>query len=178
MKHLILIALIFFNIVNADSGLYDIDYDDISQEKHLYLTNPNKIEDMDTVTYLIGIKNEDIVKIFKKFSIDLGKTNGGVDLLHNSDKYWRYIKKSKCSFSDAKNFILFEDRISNSCITMIITDENQTLNMLQEISRLIDDKDKKLGTTKFRSQVLNFIRTSDIDENLKASLVDFVNWVI
>jgi len=177
MRSFVLITLISLSSLIADSGSDDIDYDDLD-EKHLYLDNPNQIKDMDTVTYLVGVKDKNIVKIFKKFSIDLGKTNGGVNLLHNTNKYLNYIKESECPFSNAKTFILFEERETKTCISMIITDEVQILNKLNEIDKLIHQDNKKLTKAQVKNQVENFVNSSKLNEELKASLISFVNWIL
>ena len=177
IRGLVLIVFILSNHIMADSGSYDMDYDDLD-EKHLYLNNPNQIKNMDTVTYLVGVKNKNIVKIFKKFSIDLGKTNGGISLKHKTTKYWNYTKKSECSFSNAKTFILFEERETKTCIPMIITDETQILNKLNEIDRLINQDNKKLTKAQIKNQVENFVNSSELNSELKASLVSFINWVL
>jgi len=177
IRNFILIALIFLGNLIADSGNYDMDYDDID-EKHLYLDNPNQIDDMDTVTYLVGVKNKKIIRIFKKFSVDLGKTNGGVNLFHKTYKYSNYTKKSTCSFSNAKTFILFEERETKTCISMIITDEIQILNKLNEIDKLIHQDNKKLKRVQIKNQIENFVNSSDLNKELKASLINFVNWIL
>ena len=177
MRNFVLITLITLSSLIADSGSYDIDYNDLG-EKHLYLKNPKQIKDMDTVTYLVGVKDDNIIKIFKKFSIDLGKTNGGISLLHKTNDYLKYTKESQCPFSNAKTFILFEERETKTCIPMIITDEAQILNKLNEIDKLIHQDNKKLTKAQIKNQVENFVNSSELNEELKASLISFVNWIL
>ena len=83
MKSFILISLMLLSSLTANNGSNELDYDDMD-ERHLYLDNPNQIDDMQTITYLVGVKNNKIIKIFKKFSFDLGKINGGVNLFHKT----------------------------------------------------------------------------------------------
>ncbi|HIP12463.1 MAG TPA: hypothetical protein EYG73_07070 [Arcobacter sp.] len=172
MKKIILIGLLSF--LYADENL--IDYSDM-KERHLYLTNSSQIESMDTVTYMVGIKNRQIRDIFRSFADDLGKSNGAILLENPSKKYFKYIKKSSCSFLDIEKFILFEDRKTETCIPIIITDKKQILNILKDISQLIEDNKEELTEIKLENKVINFIKSSDMNNTLKTSFIDLVKWI-
>jgi len=173
MKKIILVSL--FTLLYADESL--IDYADM-KERNLYLTNPSQIEKMDTVTYMVGIKTRQIRDIFRNFADDLGKSNGAILLENPSKKYLEYTKKSSCSFLDIDKFILFEDRETKTCIPIIITDKKQILNILKDISQLIEDNKETLTEMKLRNKIINFIKSSDMKDTLKTSFIDLVNWIV
>lgn len=173
MRKFILIGI--FSFLYADESL--IDYSDM-KEKKLYLTNVSQVDRMDTITYMVGIKNRQIRDIFRSFADDLGKSNGAIILKNPSRKYLQYTKKSSCSFLDIKKFILFEDRKTETCIPIIITDNKQVLNILKDISQLIEDNKEDLTEMQLRNKIINFIKSSDMNDRLQTSFIDLINWVV
>ena len=182
MKKLIkfFLPILLLNSLFADN-MFTREIDEDIEEKHLYLAKSEDVLNMNTVTYLVGVENEQIVNIFKGFADNLGKQNGAINLIYSTQKYKDYMSKSNCSrdsLNKEKQFILYEDRVQKECIPFRITDEQEILDNLIKIEKIVDNP-KKMDNLKLRKSLQMTIEGLPfIDENTRKSLNDLVNYLL
>lgn len=148
------ISIFSISVLSDDykDSLGVIDYED-KGGGNLYVYNPDEAPALSTMTYLVdsNIIDDDLLKIFKNYSDDIGDSHGSTFLTTNQRKlnfisgYGKvkhvttFTSQSSCDFFDRGGaYVIFELKKYNECFYFDITKSFNIVSALTSLKRSID----------------------------------------
>jgi hypothetical protein len=173
--------------VNSDEIAMDINS---GKSDYLFITNPNDLKDMATVTYFIDNKPSPAnFEVFYKFSKIIGRKNGGVYINYMTAKALipQWFSQSNCNFQ--ANFfpgsIIFEDKINGKCYYFSAKDMDWLVTILQDIKiNLSNGNYDKMHKAAFKHRTKQLAeeyikRQSNIySPPLMVTIFEFIDYII
>ena len=182
-------------LVLLSVGLHSFDENELNNRdtkvfENLYVdgySDFRKIEvKIESITYYMTTKkvDKDILNIFRNFSNIMGNSNIGTTINPSQDfKSFQFFKNNssckkyfKATDSDK---IIYEDKLTNSCFDIPVTNVNSVINIMDFIIKYIEDKDKESLENQITKQgFINQLSKYEIFEKHRDIFDDLIDYIL
>ena len=182
-------------LVLLSVGLHSFDENELNNRdtkvfENLYVdgySDFRKIEvKIESITYYMTTKkvDKDILNIFRKFSNIMGNSNIGTTInpLQDFESHRSFKNNSSCKKyfkATDSDKIIYEDKLTNSCFDIPVTNVNSVINIMDFIIKYIEDKDKESLENQITKQgFINQLSKYEIFEKHRDIFDDLIDYIL